>query len=236
MEVYHRENYQRMEDTRESELGCCGCLEKWFLGTVNFILFFVAVAQIACGIYMMSSNASTWTGSSLSIFIVAMGVCVALIAFLGCCGAFKENKCMLWTYAFLLFWIILAQTMALTICAIGDNYTEDFLSSCWDNLSTHDQDKIQDTYECCSFNGNSTDSTTADQEAYVSCVHENPTYVKSCWEKVHGEVSHNLKTVTIAVGIVVISQILFLFMTMALINGISMAKVNRRMSHMFRGI
>jgi len=235
MEVYHRNDaYQKMED-KESQLGCCGCLEKWFLGIVNFILFGVAVAQIGCGLVAIHSNASAWTGSSLSIFIVSMGVCVALIAFLGCCGAFKENKCMLWTYAFLLFWIILAQSMGLTICAIGENYTEDFLSSCWDNLSEDDQAKIEDTYDCCSFNGNSTDSTTADQEAYAICIEEHPTHTQSCWEKVHGEVNSNLKTVTIAVGIVVVSQIVFLFITMALINGISMAKV-RRASQMFRGI
>jgi len=234
MEVYHRDAYQKMED-KESQLGCCGCLEKWFLGTVNFILFGVAVAQIGCGLDVIHSNASAWTGSSLSIFIVSMGVCVALIAFLGCCGAFKENKCMLWTYAFLLFWIILAQSMGLTICAIGENYTEDFLSSCWNNLSENDQAKIEDTYDCCSFNGNSEDSTTADQEAYAICIEENPTHTQSCWEKVHGEVSDNLKTVTIAVGIVVVAQIVFLFITMALINGISMAKV-RRASQMFRGI
>jgi len=236
MEVYHRDAYQRMDDKESSQLGCCGCLEKWFLGSVNFLLFIVAVAEIGCGLYVMTSNATTWTGSALSIFIVSMGVCVALIAFLGCCGAFKENKCMLWTYAFMLFWIILAQTVGLTICAIGDTYTEDFLSSCWNNLSADDQAKIEDNYKCCSFNGNSTDSTTADQAAYATCLHDNPTYVDSCWEKVHGEVSHNLKTITFAVGIVVVAQIVFLFVTMALINGISMAKVNRRMSHMFRGI
>merc|ERR1719285_271033 len=182
----------------------------------------------------MTSNTSTWTGASLANYVSIIGACVAFIAFLGCCGAFKESKCLLWIYAFMLFWIILAQSVGLTICAIGETYTEDFLEDCWEHLSANDQAKIEDEYKCCSFNGNSTDSTTADQEAYISCVHDNPSYVTSCWEKVHGEVSHNLKTITIAVGIVVVSQILFLFMTMALINGISMAKVNRRMSHMFR--
>jgi len=231
MEVYHRMDQKESK----SELGFCGCMDKWFLGTVNFILFIVGIAQIGCGIYMMSSNASTWTGNGLSNYVVGMGVCVAFIAFLGCCGACKENKCMLWTYAFLLFWIILGQTVGLTVCAIGETYTEDFLSGCWDNLSVADQQEIENDYECCSFNGNSTTASIADQTAYNVCVSENPTYVESCWEKVHGEVSANLKSVTIAVAIVVVAQILFLFMTMALINGISMAKV-RRMSYAFRNI
>lgn len=218
------------------ELGCCGCVERWFLSTVNLILFTVGLAQIGCGIYWMSSDSSMWTGNGLANYVVGMGFCVAFIAFLGCCGAWKENKCMLWVYAFLLFWIILAQTVGLTICAIGETYTEDFLSDCWDSLSAEDQQKIEDQYDCCSFNGNSTTATVQDKDDYLTCIAANPTYVDSCWEKVNGQVSKNLKSVTIAVAIVVVSQIIFLFMTMALINGISMASVNRKMSGVFRNI
>lgn len=232
MEVYHRMD-QRERDPR---LGCCGCMEKWFLGTVNFFLFLVAVALMSCGVYVMTSKASEWMGTSIATFIVVIGVSMAFIAFLGCCGAFRESKCMLWTYAFLLFWIILALTVGLTVCAVGESYTKDFLSSIWDDLAVDDQLQIEDHYKCCSFNGDSTDSTTDDQEAYKSCVAANPTYVKSCWEKAHGDVSRNLKIITIIAGIVVAAQIVFLFMTLALINGISMKSVNRRMSHMFRGI
>ena len=32
-----------------------------------------------------------------SIIIIAAGAVIALVAFLGCCGAFKENRCMLAT-------------------------------------------------------------------------------------------------------------------------------------------
>merc|ERR1719369_1967292 len=219
---------------RKPGLGCCGCVEKWFLSIVNLILFIVGLSQIGCGIYVITSDASEWTGNGLANYVVGIGFCVAFIAFLGCFGAIKENKCMLWIYAFLLFWIILAQTVGLTVCAIGETYTEVLLADCWDSLSTEDQTNIEDQYHCCSFNGNSPNATIADKEDYNECIAINPTYEKSCWEKVHGTVSSNLRSVTIAVAIVVVSQIIFLFMTMALINGISMASVNRRMSSVFR--
>jgi len=228
--------YHRLDDERKPKLGCCGFMEKWFLGMVNFVLFVVGIAQIGCGVYVMTSNASTWTGSGLANYVAIMGGCVAFIAFLGCCGSFKENKCLLWIYAFLLFWIILAESVGLTICAIGESYTEDFLADCWEQLSDDDQAKIEDEYKCCSFNGNSTDSTTTDQEEYATCLNANPTYKETCWEKVHGEVERNLKSITIAVAIVVAAQICFLFITMALINGITMADVNRRLSTQFRSI
>jgi len=226
MEVY----YKMDQEDKKPKLGCCGCMEKWFLGIVNFILFIVGIAQLGCGIYVMSSNASTWTGSGLSNFITILGACVAFIAFLGCCGAVKEIKCVLWVYAFLLFWIIIAQCVGLTICALGESYTEDFLRDGWNQLSTADQAKIEDDYECCSFNGNSNHTTAADKQDYDDCLKTNPTYKQSCWEKVHGEVERNLKSITIAVAIVVFSQILFLFITMALINGITMAGVQRKLS------
>merc|ERR1719285_1209241 len=75
----------------------------------------------------MTSHASTWTGSGLPNYVSILGASVAFVAFLGCCGAFKENKLLLWIYAFFLFWIILGQSVGLTICAIGESYTEDFL-------------------------------------------------------------------------------------------------------------
>jgi len=224
------------EEPKSAKLGFCGCMEKWFLGMVNFILFVVGIAQIGCAIYMMTSNASTWTGSALANYVAIIGACVAFIAFLGCCGAIRENKCLLWIYAFLLFWIILAQSIALTVCVIGDSYTEDFLANAWDELSSEDQAKIEDEYKCCSFNGNSADATAEDQQDYTTCVATNPTYTRTCWDKVHGEVERNLKSITIAVAIVVCSQILFLFITMALINGITMADVNRKLSMQFRDV
>jgi len=229
MEVYHRMDQR----DREQRLGCCGCVEKWFLGSVNLILFIVALALIGGGVFVMTSKVSAWMGKSIAIFVVVIGVSMAFVAFLGCCGAIKESKCMLWTYAFLLFWIILALTVGLTISVVGENYTKDFLDSFWKDLSPHDQELIENEYECCSFDGNSTDATIADQEEYQNCTSANPTYTESCWQKAHKDVSKNLKIIIIIAGIVVSAQILFLFITMALINGITMASVNRRMSQMF---
>jgi len=232
MEVY----YKMDEESKTAKLGCCGFLEKWFLGIVNFILLVVGIAQIGCGIYVMTSNASTWTGSGLANYVAIIGACVAFIAFLGCCGAIRENKCLLWIYAFLLFWIILAQSIGLTLCVVGEAYTEDFLANAWEELTPAEQAKIEDEYNCCSFNGNSTDATKEDQQEYRDCLTKYPTYTRTCWDKVHGEVERNLKSITIAVAVVVCSQIFFLFITMGLINGITMADVNRRLSMQFRNV
>lgn len=228
--------YHQIENEPEKkQLGCCGCLEKWFLWIVNIILFIVGVAELGAGIYAMGSNTTTWAGSDLPKFAMIMGGVVACIAFLGCCGAAKQNRCLLWSYAFVLFWIILAQTAGLTVCAIGSSYTEEFLSECWTKLSTADKGKIEDNYKCCSFNGDSEDAIPSDKDEYDLCIQEHPEWTKSCWEKGHDDVEANFRSISIAVAIVLGAQILFLFMTMALITGITANTVYRRVSIAFGG-
>merc|ERR1712203_868675 len=43
------------------------------------------------------------------VFIIILGAIIFVVAFFGCCGAIKENKCMMYTYGFLLFVILIAQ-------------------------------------------------------------------------------------------------------------------------------
>jgi len=226
-------DYQRVEEEPRQELGCCGCMEKWFLCVVNVILFIVGLAEIGAGAYVMASDSTTWTGSDIPKFSIAMGVLVAFIAFLGCCGARKENRCMLWIYAFILFWVVLAQTSGLTVCAVGSSYTKEFLSTCWNELSDVDISKIEKAYDCCSFDGNDTDATPTDQKEYQECVEEHPTWTQSCYDKAHSDVESNLKSISIAVGIVLAAQIIFLFVTMALITGITKSEAYRKVSGVF---
>merc|ERR1719425_101648 len=137
------DNYHEIGEGPRQELGFCGCMEKLFLSVVNIILFILGVAEIAAGAFVMSSDSTTWTGSDLPYFSIGMGVLVGFIAFLGCCGAARENRCMLWLYAFILYCVILAQTSGLTVCAFGSGFTKELLSTCWDNLSAVDIGKIE---------------------------------------------------------------------------------------------
>ena len=50
--------------------------------------------------------------ASASVFIIVVGVIVFVIGFLGCCGAVKENYCMVTTFAVLLGIIFLLEIVA----------------------------------------------------------------------------------------------------------------------------
>ena len=43
------------------------------------------------------------------IFLMIVGGVIFLVAFLGCCGAWRESKCLIYTYAFFLAVILVAQ-------------------------------------------------------------------------------------------------------------------------------
>ena len=45
------------------------------------------------------------------IFLMIVGGVIFLVAFMGCCGAWKESKCLIYTYAFFLAIILVAQVM-----------------------------------------------------------------------------------------------------------------------------
>jgi len=212
-------------------LGCCNKLQKFSVWIINFVLFVVGLAQIAAGAWAWKSNASDWTGTSIPKACIGMGLILLFISFLGCCGAWKENRPLLWFYALLVFVLVLGQVGALSVAAVSKDYTMRFMEEVWDHTDETTREEIEKTYKCCSFMGttNGTDTTPADHSEYLTCseAHKDDGWgnpIQSCYATAHKEVEKNLKTVLIAIAIVGGVQIVILFMTMCLISGISMKK------------
>jgi len=122
------------------EGSCFGKISKYFLFLTNFLVFALGIAVMGCGIWVLVdqpsfmdildkaadlcsddnqadcddvvSNISLY--SSAAYIIIVIAVLAVLISFFGCCGAMKENKCMLGTY----FTIILALFIVMLVGAI----------------------------------------------------------------------------------------------------------------------
>jgi len=227
MDIY---NLPEKDYLEERKIGFITTCEKWFLVVVNCILFAIGLAQIGVGFYVLGSNTGIWIGSYIPALALGLGMIVTMISFLGCCGSARENRCLLWIYAFFLFWIILAETSGLTVFFCGGEYTRAFLWSCWQNLSQSDLSKIQHSWKCCSFDGNNADATQIDKHAYTMCVQENPGWTQSCWETASEDIERNINSIYVANAIVVGAQIIFFFMTFALINGITASYIYNRIS------
>lgn len=115
-------------------MGCCQKSVKYSLFLTNFLVFVLGLVTLGFGIWVLVDkpsfldlfdsaqqmidsgedfNISLYTGAPIILIVVA--VITSLIAFFGCCGAVKENKCMLITY----FIILLAVFIT---CIVGAVY------------------------------------------------------------------------------------------------------------------
>jgi len=93
---------------------CCASLVKYFMFICNILFALVGCILIGFGAYtqLESKDYLNFLGDNYvntPIFIIILGGVIFVISFFGCCGAYNENKCMMYTYGFLLFIILIAQ-------------------------------------------------------------------------------------------------------------------------------
>ncbi|KAK3583201.1 hypothetical protein CHS0354_025720 [Potamilus streckersoni] len=112
-------------------LKCC----KYILFLVNLLVFMIGAAAVAVGIWALADKTNkldplTKIGANTgdfnvvgllqtgAIVMVVGGGIVVIISFLGCCGAIKENSCMMCLYAGLLILILLLEVAAVVLAAV----------------------------------------------------------------------------------------------------------------------
>ena len=98
---------------------CCDSLFKTIIMLFNLIFALVGLVLMGFGIYVQIDidakdllNFLVDNYTNTPVFIIILGGIVFVVAFFGCCGAIKENKCMMYTSGFLLFVILIGQVRA----------------------------------------------------------------------------------------------------------------------------
>jgi len=100
---------------------------KYLLFATNFLVFLMALVVLAFGVYALVdgasladlvSAASPDAGVNLYdtavVLVIVVATFVMVVAFFGCCGAWKENRCMLGTY----FAVILLMFIVMIVGAV----------------------------------------------------------------------------------------------------------------------
>jgi len=117
-------------------MGFISNLVKYTLFGTNLLIFLLGVAVLGCGIWVLVDSPSFFDildkvqdvcgnncdgmdstidlYASAAYILIVISALVVIIAFFGCCGAIKENKCMLGTY----FTIILALFIVMVVGAV----------------------------------------------------------------------------------------------------------------------
>merc|ERR1719347_899621 len=218
---------------------CCDSLFKTLLLIFNLAFALVGLVLIGFGAYVQIEakdylNFLSDQYLNTPIFIIILGAVIFLIAFFGCCGASKESKCMMYTYGFLLFIILIAQIGA-GIAAFAlkgdlDNAIKTNMNNGMENYGkpkhdgvTHTWDLIQSNFKCCGvtnmtdwkdkLEGNYPDSCCVSGIVEGCGKTQNPAqdlFGVGCFTKFTDFFSHNLNYVGITAFCVAAAEVLVL--------------------------
>jgi len=218
----------------DEDIGCCATLQKWLIFIVNIILFIFGVIQIGIACYILAAGseslgfmADLFDGNdSLVQSMLAFGIIIVIISFLACCGAMKESKCMLWLYAVILFFMIMGQAMTVAVTGVSVEYGDSIFQSLWKELDAERIEDFEQTYKCCSFNGDDVTNTwPADSAQYISCTSSNNfDPMETCWGKFESTINANYGMVKTITAIVLAVQTLIYFSTHFVIQSIAEAE------------
>ncbi|XP_064480066.1 CD151 antigen-like isoform X2 [Ornithodoros turicata] len=155
-------NASNPRDTRMLE--GCGKVVKYALFVANFIIMVGGVAVFAVGIWTLADRSfmERLLGTDLYVssasILIATGVVVTIISFLGCLGAFKEIKCMLLTFFIILFMIFITMLVGGILGYVFRNEVDDRMYQEMimsipmyknDSVVTDAWDAVQQHFECC---------------------------------------------------------------------------------------
>jgi glucan phosphoethanolaminetransferase (alkaline phosphatase superfamily) len=132
------------------------------------VFFITGAALIGLGSYMQihMKNYFDFLGDTgfvnTSIFIIIIGVVVALISFFGCCGACTKNACMMHTFGSFMLGIVLIEIgLGVTVYFYKDQTEAAILNSMKEGMNNYQPDNVeymgvvnawdnlQESYQCC---------------------------------------------------------------------------------------
>uniref|UniRef100_A0A7N5P359 CD63 antigen n=3 Tax=Ailuropoda melanoleuca TaxID=9646 RepID=A0A7N5P359_AILME len=137
---------------------------------VKFLLYVLLLAFCACAVGLIAVGVGAQLvlsqtiiqgatpGSLLPVVIIAVGAFLFLVAFVGCCGACKENYCLMITFAIFLSLIMLVEVAAAiagyvfrdkVMLEFNKDFRQQMQNYRKDNHTTSALNKMQEDFKCC---------------------------------------------------------------------------------------
>jgi len=221
---------------------CCDSLFKTIIMLFNLIFALVGLVLMGFGVYVQleAKDYLNFLGDNYTntpVFVIILGAIIFVVAFFGCCGAIKENKCMMYTYGLLLFIILIAQIGAGIAAFVlkGDLNTaiKTNMQEGMNNYGKPDHngvdatwDTVQRELKCCGVNQwqdwkvIDTSGKPKDQVPESCCINEqegcgkNPTdetvYGKGCYDTFSDGFTDNLNYVGITALCVAAAEVIII--------------------------
>ncbi|XP_053173639.1 CD63 antigen [Scomber japonicus] len=223
---------------------------KFLLFFFNFIFWICGLALIVVGILVQLALHKTFmirdaTASGAPIVLIGIGVVIFFIAFFGCCGAWKENYCMVTTFAILISLVIIVEIAAAIAgyifrnkisTVVQDSLTE--MITKYNNSSAEFRDavdKLQEDLKCCGANSSTDwkhfkpDGTSVPdsccKNVTANCGAKTMTdsakvYQKGCHDALEALLKKNIQWVIVAALVIAFLQIMGIVFSCMLMRGI----------------
>jgi CD63 antigen len=219
-------------------ISCGATLIKYILFIFNLLWLVLGGVVIWLGITISSwsSDVNTLIDINMkagSISILVTGAIIFLIAFLGCCGAIKENSCMLSTYGGVILILVVVQCVGIYFAfknksdvesKIKDGIKDNFLKfeDNKDKALNGAIQQIQKTFECCGPNGfndytgltipnSCCGESNFGDDNHNTCLKTSVKYKEGCVDKVYEKLKNYLVGLAgVAIGLILIQIIIVL--------------------------
>jgi len=215
------------------KMGCCARIQKCSIFLLNLVLFLFGVTEIGIALYIKLSKddggnfvSDIFEGNDTLIeMTLTFGVALTLLAFFGCCGAMLSNRCMLWSYVIILFFLIMGQAMIFAVGLASTDSHDEIFAQVWSDLSNDTILDIESAYDCCSFNGTDINNTwTSDVTNYEECsASKNDSTIETCWSKFSADLEENYNTIVFGTGVIFALQVIMYFSTHFVMQSIARA-------------
>lgn len=206
---------------------------KYLMFFFNFLFWLSGLALIIIGAVIRDKygNYFSYADNSFAnvpVFLIVVGVIVFCVGFLGCCGAIKENYCMVTTFAVLLGIIFILEIVAGAVGFAYKSKVEEKATKGLDRAKDKYKEEpgaksfldwAQQKFECCEFNKTvCINSCHSDKD----CKNNSTRYTKDCKDGFTDFVENNLVVigaVALAIAFVQILGIIFACCLMKAIKG-----------------
>jgi energy-coupling factor transporter transmembrane protein EcfT len=124
---------------------------KYLFLIINLIFFILGIIVLAVGAYAMTVNTSIPEANysvQYPIGFIVLGAIVAVFAFFGCCGAWKESKLLLSIYAIIMALLLIAQ---IAIVAYAASQGDKYISDAWGDSTLEQRSVFQNDSNCCGY-------------------------------------------------------------------------------------
>ncbi|XP_078671336.1 23 kDa integral membrane protein-like [Branchiostoma floridae x Branchiostoma belcheri] len=228
--------------------GCANC-SKVLLFIFNVWFFLAGLGMLGVGVWGLVDPSlrnlvllDLGYFNSVAIMSTVAGSLILIVSFLGCCGAVKENKCMLITFAVCQFIIFGLMLSAGIVGLVYKDRVVDELSSVMGTVvdgSENFEDRssefqtsmknLQTIFKCCGYssynNWQNPGSVTScdcsgETDTATYCDATTPAYYRSCESQFTSYLSWGVQTAAIVVMCLSSIPLIGFFMTLCLVKGI----------------